>query len=63
MRSEWRVDMSKLTKRPIRFFCKDCSKEIWEDLDYSMHSNDRLWALIHCCLCSDCLLKRMKKDF
>jgi len=46
--------------RPIKFFCKSCGKEIWQQLEYKEHQDSPLWALLLNCECADCFLKRVK---
>jgi hypothetical protein len=44
---------------PIRFFCKKCGKEIWQDLSEESKAEDNTIASLEGrCICSDCFLKK-----
>ena len=49
--------------RPIRFYCQQCGKELFEDMNYNDYKKDTLeYYLLHATKkCSDCLLKDIQK--
>jgi len=49
--------MSQKPKRPIRFFCTECGKELWTGMDYEMHEQETLGEILRSLKCSDCILK------
>lgn len=42
--------------RAIRFFCKGCGKEMWEDM-YLDGNSETIQSLFRVLECSDCILK------
>lgn len=46
----------KFKHRPIRFFCHECGKEIWQDT--TLDKTDMMvWELAPFVECADCLLR------
>jgi hypothetical protein len=43
--------------RCIKFFCKKCGKEIFQDIKYSWES---LAGIASKCVCADCTVKSIK---
>lgn len=52
---------SKNEIRPIRFYCPECGKELWEMVDYNDIANDTIGQILITLLCSDCLLLKLKE--
>jgi len=46
---------------PIKFFCDDCGKEIFQELDKDKKEMTTIAEIERTCLCSDCLLKKLRK--
>lgn len=58
--------MKKKEVRSIRFFCKKCGKEMWEDMILDKN-NETIGHLYHVLECSDCTLllgsfKKLKQN-
>ena len=47
--------------RPIKFYCTECGKEIWEMLEYDDIINDTIGHILNTLICSDCLLLKLKE--
>lgn len=45
----------------VKFFCRDCGKEMWQGVDWSSQS-DRVCDLISQVQCSDCVLAIYRKQ-
>lgn len=50
------------TERPIRFFCTECGKEMWEHLDYEEKKDETIEELLYMLICSDCMMNSLKKE-
>jgi len=46
----------------IKFYCKECGKEMWQLADWDNIKNLTLEQLSHVLICSDCTLKELKRD-
>ena len=46
----------------IKFYCKECGKEIWEDLNEVDKNIYTIKEMEKRCICSDCILKDIKKE-
>jgi len=46
--------------RPIRFFCKHCGKEIWQQMNYSYFIKVDLEWFADYVECAECILKHVK---
>ena len=47
---------------PAKWFCNECSKEIWKELREYIKKQDTVKALENRCFCSNCMIKKYKKD-
>lgn len=52
----------KKPKRPIRFFCTECGKEMWKFMKYEDHDDDTLEELLAQLQCSNCMKKIIRED-
>lgn len=48
-------------KRPIRFFCTECGKEMWELAKYEQMEFETIEEILNTLICSDCLLEETHK--
>jgi len=48
--------------RPIRFFCKHCGKELWQQTNYSYFIKVYLEQFADYVECADCILKHAKDN-
>ena len=47
--------------RPIRFFCTECGKELWESAKYEQMTFETIEEILHTLICSDCMLEEIYK--
>lgn len=51
-----------MIERPIRFYCRECSKELFTLMDYKFIALEPFEEVLAGCICADCILKEIKKD-
>ena len=48
--------------RPIRFYCRECGKEIYKGIDYEVMGDDSFETVLRSCICSDCILQEVIEE-
>jgi len=46
----------------IKFYCRECGKEMWQDVNWDDVRHLTLEQIEHVLICSDCLLKEIQEE-